>query len=298
MSTHEEQEEVHQVHRWEHANAAARTGETVVSGDLGKISWQTDTDVFYILTDTGPTWDVFGSGDTGPQGDTGVAGAQGDTGTAGAKGDTGDQGDTGDGDTGVQGDTGDSGDTGIQGDTGPGVGDTGTQGDTGVSVAGEIFLPATSGWPSTTNGCADATKLEYTTNDIDLYSLDFNQTSIEYAQWSVWMPTDWNAGTVTFQAVWTAVAGTLTNTFEFNLQGRSYANDDPIDAAWGASIEVSDALIALDDIHYSAVSGAVTLAGTPAGGEFIQLRGWRDAPNDTLDADAKLLGIKVFFTRT
>ena len=112
---HSTQTVIHRVHEWEHANAAARTGETVTSDDIGKISWQQDTDVFYVLGDTGPDW-LGLSGGTGTQGDTGI---QGDTGAdSTVQGDTGDQGDTGadstvQGDTGIQGDTGDQGDTGI-----------------------------------------------------------------------------------------------------------------------------------------------------------------------------------------
>ena len=51
------------------------------------------------------------------------------------------------------------------------------------------------------------------------------------------------------------------------------------------------------DIHYSSESGAVTLAGTPVAGEFVQFRAWRDATNDTQDDDAKLLGLKVYYTK-
>ena len=113
----------------------------------------------------------------------------------------------------------------------------------------------------------------------------------------MWMPDNWNAGTITFKAVWTAAAGTPAQAAEWNLQGRSYANDDAIDQAWGSSVEVSDALIATSDIHYSSESSAVTLAGTPAIGELVQLRAWRDATNDTLAADAKLIGIKVYYIK-
>jgi hypothetical protein len=91
---HSEQTELHRIDNWQHANAAARTGEAVTSGDLGKVSWQQDDDTLYLLGDTGPTWinlsgDTGTQGDTGDPGDTGVAGPQGDTGVAGAKGDTG-----------------------------------------------------------------------------------------------------------------------------------------------------------------------------------------------------------------
>ena len=69
-NSHEEQTENHILHRWEYANAAARTGATgFVSADIGKACRQTDTDVWYILTATAPTWQEIGAGGgdvTGP----------------------------------------------------------------------------------------------------------------------------------------------------------------------------------------------------------------------------------------
>ena len=166
-----------------------------------------------------------------------------------------------------------------------------------TQLEGELFLAANDGWPSTTDGCAALAKTEHGTNDIDLQTLDFDKTSQEHAQWSVWMPDTWDAGTVTYKAVWTAAAGTPAETVEWNLQGRAYANDDAVDAAWGSAIEVSDALIATDDIHYTSESAAVTLAGTPAAGELVQFRAYRDIAGDNLDDDAKLLGIKVYYQK-
>ena len=113
---------IHRVHEWEHADVTARNAETVTADDIGKVSWQQDTDVFYVLGDTGPDW-VYLSNPLGLQGDTGVVG------------DTGIQGDTG-----VLGDTGDQGATGVQGDTGV-LGDTGDQGDTGFGTVEKIELP-------------------------------------------------------------------------------------------------------------------------------------------------------------
>ena len=163
---------------------------------------------------------------------------------------------------------------------------------------GEIFLTAAGGWPSTTNGCAANTQNEYVTNDVDLWSLDFDQTTEEYAQWTVWMPANWDASTVTFQAVWTAASG--TGDVIWGLQGRAYADDDAIDQVWGTAQTVTDTLLATGDIHYTAESSAITLAGTPAAGQLVQFRAYRDADagGDTLAADAQLLGIKCFYNKT
>lgn len=163
---------------------------------------------------------------------------------------------------------------------------------------GERYVRASQMWPSTTNGCAALAQTELGTNDVDIQTLDFDPGTDEHAQFSLWMPDDWNAGTLTYQVVWTAAAGTPTNEVEWNLQGRAYDDSDALDQAWGASVEVADALITLDDLHETVESAAVTLAGTPAARQWCMFRVWRDGVNDSLnDGDAKLLAIKIFYTK-
>jgi hypothetical protein len=125
----------------------------------------------------------------------------------------------------------------------------------------------------------------------------FDASTDEFAQWSVWMPDNWNAGTITFKAVWSAASS--SGDVIWGLQGISYANDDAIDAAWGTAQTVTDTLTATGDACVTSESSAITLSGTPAAGELIQLRAYRDANagGDTLAADALLIGIKVYYTK-
>lgn len=53
--------DVHIVCNWAVANAAARTGLSVVAGDVGKVCWQQDTDTFWFLKATTPTWVQIGA---------------------------------------------------------------------------------------------------------------------------------------------------------------------------------------------------------------------------------------------
>ena len=166
-----------------------------------------------------------------------------------------------------------------------------------AAQTGEIFVGSASIWPSTTSGAAAPAKNEYTTNDQDIYEMAFDATSDEFGQFSIWMPDFWDAGTVTFKAVWTAASS--SGDVIWGLQGRAYANDDAIDAAWGTAQTVTDTLTATGDICVTSESSAITLAGTPAAGEFCQFRVYRDADagGDTLAADAALIGIKVYYTK-
>ncbi len=127
--------------------------------------------------------------------------------------------------------------------------------------------------------------------------MDFDQTTNEYAQWNVAMPSDWDAGTVNAVFYWTVAAG-AAGTVIWYFQGIAYGDDDPIDVAWGAAQGVTDNWLANDDEHITGTTASVTVAGTPAASEDVQFRCYRDAASDTMADDARLIKIRVTFTRT
>lgn len=161
-----------------------------------------------------------------------------------------------------------------------------------------IFIPATAMWPTTTAGCAALAKTELGTNDIDIQTLDFDKDSIEYAQFSLIMPGNWDAGTVSFIPHWTAASG--SGAVNWALKGTSYANSDALDAAAGTQQESVDTLLTANDLHIGPESSAITLAGTPAASEYVHFVMFRQATDggDTLSVDAKLLGIYLKYTVT
>jgi hypothetical protein len=112
------------------------------------------------------------------------------------------------------------------------------------------------------------------------------------------MPQSYSGGVVQFRFVWTASAGTAAQNVVMELSGSSLANDDAIDTAVGTAVEVSDALIATGDIHFSDWSGDVTLSNTPAGGEWVHLEIMRDVSEDNLDADARIISIQLRYKQS
>ena len=156
-----------------------------------------------------------------------------------------------------------------------------------------IFLPAGVIEPTTTSGCAAVATVEAGTNDIDYKLLDFDKTTQENSFVNFQMPGNWDAGVIQFRFLWTAAAGSGAETFELEVAGRSYADDDAIDQAVGTYVGASDALIATGDVHNSAWSGDLTFAGTALAGEWVHLEFRRDVDNDTLDADARLIGVQL-----
>jgi hypothetical protein len=167
----------------------------------------------------------------------------------------------------------------------------------GASPVGKqtIWIPAGSLTSRTTNGAA-AGLTESTTNKIMQPSLDFDATTQEFAQFSVAFPKSWDESTVTAQFFWTASTG--TGTVVWGLQGVAISDDDALDAEFGTAIEVSDALLATGDLHVTAETSAITIAGTPAAGDICFFQVYRDPADasDSFSADAKLLGIKLYYT--
>lgn len=147
----------------------------------------------------------------------------------------------------------------------------------------------------TTNGAAIGTA-ELTTNKIMLAALDFDQSTIEYAQFMFPMPKSWDEGTVTAQFIWTASSG--SGDVIFGIQAVALSNDDALDTAFGTAQEVTDTLLSANDQHTTAFTSAVTIGGTPAEGDLVVFQVYRKASagGDTIAADVKLLGIRLNYT--
>lgn len=173
---------------------------------------------------------------------------------------------------------------------------TGKWQEAGVSISPigvhDIFIPASSMWPSTTGGSQAINKREVVSG-IDIQSLNFDQAASESAQWTMKLPRNWNNGTITFEVDWTAAAGTGTVTW--SIKAFAVSNDDTINTTYGTAVAVTDTLLAANDEHLSPTSAALTIGGTPADSDLLHFQILRDIA-DTLNADAELLGVWLHFT--
>ena len=171
-------------------------------------------------------------------------------------------------------------------------------GGSAVKVAGKetIWVPAVAMYPNTTNGCAGIAQVELS-NGPEIKTLDFDKSSDESAQFAVAFPKSWNEGTITFQAFFTADS-TNTGTVSWALAGVSCADNDTINVAFGTAVAPTAKAHSgtANDLDVTAESGAVTIAGSPSTDEEVYFQITRDVSADDLDADAKLLGVKLFFT--
>ena len=164
-----------------------------------------------------------------------------------------------------------------------------------VSGLETIYVPAGAMSPNSTNGCAGLDQVELS-NGPEFRVLDFDASSDENAQFTVCFPKSWNEGTITFQAFWT-VTGTNTGTVAWGLSGVSIADDASINTAFGTNVVATAKAFSgtANDMTVSAVSGAVTVASAAVDTQtYFQIM--RDVSADDQTGDARLLGIKLFYT--
>jgi hypothetical protein len=158
-----------------------------------------------------------------------------------------------------------------------------------------IWIPATAMKARLTNGAALGT-VETTTNKIMIQTLDFDASTIEYAQFGIRMPKGWNEGTVTAYFLWSNASG--TGNVVWAIQAVAISDDDALDAAFGTAQSVTDGVTAAGDLMQSAETSAITIAGSPAAGDLVVFQAYRDASNgsDTFASDARLHGVVVIYT--
>ena len=172
-------------------------------------------------------------------------------------------------------------------------------GSAAVKIAGTetMWVPASAMYATTTNG-ASPEQIETTALRPDMKVMDFADSADDHAQFSVAFPKSWNEGTITYQCFWTP-STTNTGNCIFGLQGVAVGDGDTIDVVFGTAINITDAGIGtVEDQQVSAVSSAVTIAGSPAVDQQTYFQIFRDANAgaDTYTGVARLLGIKIFFT--
>lgn len=157
-----------------------------------------------------------------------------------------------------------------------------------------IYIPASGFFPATTTGCAALAQAESTTNKINYKYLAFDGATEEYAWIDIPTPDWWDLSTVTIKFHWVAPSG--TGDVIWGAAGLARSDDDAIDTALGTAVTVTDTVTTALDHQTTSATGAITIGGTPAKGDKLYLRVYRDADaaGDTLNGvDAYLTGITL-----
>jgi hypothetical protein len=174
----------------------------------------------------------------------------------------------------------------------------------GLSTLGvfDLSVPALAISPRASNG-ATSNRVETTTNKHNIDVIDFPAGSDTFAQFSLQMPEGWNGGTVTASFLWFHEATTTNFDVTFGIQALSLANAEALDSAFGTAVTVSDAGGTTQQLYRTAETAALTIAGSPVGGDWVTFQIYRDDDgngtpgNDDLAVAARLVGVRIRYTR-
>ena len=172
----------------------------------------------------------------------------------------------------------------------------------GTTPTNEIFLSLAGGWPSGTTGDDGFASVETSTNKVNLKGVEFlaADSDDKYHEWGHPLPADYEGGT-TITAVaylYTASTDASDHTIKFGLAAGSWADGDTADAAYGTPQTVTETVSSsiAGKIIKTAATSALTIAGTPAAGDWVQWRTYRDHTDDNT-GDVLLLGWMITYTR-
>jgi len=162
--------------------------------------------------------------------------------------------------------------------------------------AQQMWVPAIACYPAVTTPCSNHTQVELPTNDVDIFTLDFDGAANEIAKYDWTPPQAWDPAIgLKFKPYWTAGSG--SGTVEFDFSGGAFANSDPLDADITTGFQTStDTLLDTDDIHISPQTSAVTINGTAAVFDWVQIKILRDAVSDTHAADVRFMGFMLEYS--
>lgn len=175
----------------------------------------------------------------------------------------------------------------------------------GLTRYDTVFIPAGAFAPSLTGG-AEASSLKFTSNTHDVLAFPGDEDS--FAEFNLQMPDGWDGNAVKAKILWTcnSASGENGQTVAFKIGAAAFAEGDPITAgaAASATVSVTDAMLAANQLHTTAASAAI--APLPDGElpvptdarRLLHFALGRDVSEGTLAQPVQVLGVVVQFGRT
>lgn len=159
-----------------------------------------------------------------------------------------------------------------------------------------IYFAAESMNPTITNPCSDLTKVETESNFINYWVLDFSDSGLETAFFTLRMPDNWDGNPMTFQFTWTNDEGEEDEVVEWSISGICYADGDTIDSPLGDPVFTDDTWINNGVVQTTIDSDPVTPSGNLAPGNWATFQIQRNVEIDNnLTGDARLMGVKMTY---
>jgi hypothetical protein len=166
---------------------------------------------------------------------------------------------------------------------------------TRTGVRRTVYINAGAMIPRATTGAAIGT-FETASNKIMLDTVDFDSSTEEYAGFWWTPPSAWDAAAITLKFHWTAGSG--SGTVKWDVIPYCYIDGSAIDATATEQSAGADTFLAANVMHITSTTPAITVGGMPIANRPIYFQIARDTATDTLNADARLLGLTIEYTES
>jgi hypothetical protein len=156
-----------------------------------------------------------------------------------------------------------------------------------------IPVSASAMTPAATSGAGAVSSVETPTNKHNYRIMPFGYSTKSYGNFAFPLPAGYDGGTISAYIFWQST-GTTSNGVRWGIQGSSIGDNETLDPAWGTAVEITDNATgtAYKNLKTSVMS-AITLQGTPSGGELASVQVYRDPTHadDNLNEVVNLIAV-------
>ncbi len=167
----------------------------------------------------------------------------------------------------------------------------------------QFWIPASSFKPQANDPAAGLTTREFGANNQNIEAMEFDDAADSSAYVTFRMPQNWDLGVITVNYHWFREDDEATpesKTISFDISAISLSNFVAIGSvSYGTPVTItdtSDSSAAEDKINISTFSGNITVQGTPADGDLINLRITDDVTDSTTSGSTYLVGVTIEYT--
>lgn len=162
-----------------------------------------------------------------------------------------------------------------------------------------IYIPASAMSPRLSSG-PNVGYIETTTNKINIPSLDFDPSVQEHAQFNVAMPRSWDEGQLSYEVLWYHPTTTTNFGVTWVMEAMALSDTNTLETSFGPQAIVSDTGGSANTLYDTPESALFTVGNIPAENDTVVFQIYRlpSDVNDTLAVDARLVGIRLYYTNS
>lgn len=180
---------------------------------------------------------------------------------------------------------------------------------------GNLWLGAAGMIPSTASPCYSLRKMEFPTNQNNIYVMDFSGSLTMYCEQWFRMPDDWDGNAISASFTWLSASIAVGTGVVWGIMGNTYIDGQDLSAthlsrfgtsaSWAEAPDVATSACAIMTTPSTPITGSVVrfssirASGSGAAGDIghVIIRRSASAVDDTSDVNASLIGVTLTYGR-